>query len=223
MNALTMKAAQLNNRGAALLEKGLLEEASFTFKEALRATRDELNKHERKSGLACNETCSGVRSATPLSFISDGLKSGGSSFLVYRMPERICEECMTPNSLHAIPSLIVASILFNLSLTHHLRAIASPSAASYSTALQLYEHTYRLIVQDENVDNFLPLAVLNNVAHLQYKMDNLHSAELTLGLLWRAVLDREEQEQANMHSPLEGFCTNVIRVNFKHSQPAAAA
>jgi hypothetical protein len=219
-----MKAAELNNRGVSLLELGQLEAASCAFKDALKATRDQLNllPADSENVLGTQRPDDSVRSWTPHSWITDRISSGGSSFLVYRVPERICPKGLTPNSLDSIPTSVVVSILFNLSLTHHLRAMASRSPAAYETALQLYEHTYRLITQDKSADLFLPLAVLNNVAHVQYKMENLLAADRTCGLLWRAVLDIEEQE-SSMSSMVEGFCTNVIQVTFKHSQSAAAA
>ena len=216
-----MKATELNNRGACFLEQGHLEEASSEFKEALKEVRDVLNRIPKESVDAAPSyrITDRRRTSTPQSWISDRISSRGSAFLVYSAPHQIVHECFTPNKS---PNAIPASIMFNLSLTHHMKAMANPSPAAYGTALQLYEHTYRLLARDESSEYLLLLAVMNNIAHVQYKMRDRCAAERTCSLLWSAVLEVEGQD-ATMSSKVDGFCTNVIQVFFKHSQSAAVA
>lgn len=219
-----MKATELNDIGSTLLEQGDLEAAALALKEALKATRDVLGEKV----ITSNETSldpryelsqTDARPSSRNAWIPDGVLPDGSPFLVYRSPESISRESRTTSmTLNGIS----ASILFNLSLTHHLRAMSSPIPALYDTSLKLYEHTYRLIAQDENTDHFLALAVLNNVAHIQYKLHNPEEAERTCGLLWGAVLEMEQRE-TKMSWMVDAFCKNVVQATFKHSQAAPAA
>ena len=216
-----MKAAALNSRGACFLEQGHLEEASSAFKEALKEIRDQMNRVPIDSVdvAPSNRIHDRRRVSTPQSWTSDRISSRGSLFLVYATPNQVCRDGVASNKS---PNSLSASIMFNLSLTHHMKAMASPSHAAYNTALQLYEYTYRLLSRDGSSEYVLLLAVMNNVAHVQYKMRDRLAAERTCSLLWRAVLDIEEQD-ATISSTVDGFCTNVIQVFFKHSQAAAVA
>jgi hypothetical protein len=216
-----MKATALNNRGACFLEQGHLEEASSAFKEALKEIRDQMNRFptDGEDVAPSNRINDRRRVSTPQSWTSDRISSRGSVFLVYATPNQVCRDGVEPNKS---PNWLSASIMFNLSLTHHMKAMASPSPAAYNTALQLYEYTYRLLSRDASSEYVLLLAVMNNVAHVQYKMRDRLAAERTCSLLWRAVLDIEEQD-TTISSTVDGFCTNVIQVFFKHSQAAAVA
>lgn len=205
-----------------LLGEGRLEEAASTFKAALKSTRDLLqtNTVEASASPAVtgHDCVKPTRQLTPDVWISDSATPEGSTFLVYRAPDVICSTALTP-SLNSMS----ASILFNLALTHHLKAMSRPSpAAAFATVTQLYEHTYRLVAQEPDADRFLALAILNNLAHVHYRMSNLADAERMCGLLWGAVLEAEK-EDPGVEPLFEGFYTNVIHVTFRHSQSAAAA
>jgi hypothetical protein len=218
---LNMKPTEMNNHGATLLDEGRLEEAASAFKGALKATRDLLQANPladtTASRSACSSKCVRPRPLTLDMWISDFAISEGSDFLVYSAPERFGGSTSTPSF-----NCLSASILFNLSLTHHLKAMSTPTPAGFAKVAQLYEHTYRLVAQEPGTDRFLALAILNNLAHVHYRMQNHADAERMCGLLWDAVLEGEN-ENAGVQSLFEGFHTNVIHVTFRHSQSAAAA
>jgi hypothetical protein len=224
MNKMTsnMKPIELNNHGAALLDEGRLEEAASAFKGAFKSTRDLLQANplaETTASRAEENKCVKPRLLTLDMWISDLATPEGSDFLVYSAPERLGGTTSTPSSLNNISA---ASILFNLALTHHLKAMSRPSPAAFATVTQLYKHTYRIAAQEPDTDRFLPLAILNNLAHVHYRMQNLADAERMCGLLWDAVLEAEKND-SGVKSLFEGFYTNVIHVTFRCSQSAAAA
>jgi len=212
------------------MEQGRLEEAVAAFREALKMTSAQLqNVPEEKVNVSAYHRSEGTRRlSSPQSWISNEVSSKGSPFLVYSSAEKIRQESLTLDesctSSISTPFLsIVTKILFNLSLTYHMKAMTShlPEPV-YGNALQLYEHTYNVIAQSQGMGDFLRLAILNDVAHIHYKTRDFVAAERSCGLLWRAVLDMEGFE-SRMSPIVEGFCKNVIHVTFNCSQPAAAA
>jgi len=212
---------ELNNYGASLVSQGKLKDAVATFKDALKSARDLLQstllQGEKSSKPSPNRTI--TRPLSPGVWLSDDKFPGRSNFLVYSQPERI-DLSSQEKSLNSMS----AEILFNLALTHHLEALSNPPKAAFAIVIQLYEHAYRLFTQTDDGDSFLALAVLNNLAHVHCKLQNMDDAEKICGLLWGAVLDAQNQDDSEHSlSAFEEFFTNVVHIAFKHSQQAAAA
>lgn len=221
---MTTNLVALNNYGADLLDSGRLGDAAATFKETLKATRELLKVDppapaEEAPG-STNFAKDMRRRISPNMWYSDITSVEGSSFLVYILAERIDVSSQDNKG----PSLnsISASVLFNLALTHHMKAISSPSQAAFAAVAQLYEHSYRLAIQALDGDHFLALATLNNLVHVQAKLHNMEDAERICGLLWGAVLE-VDTEDSESSSTFEGFFANVVHIAFKHSHSAAAA
>lgn len=225
----------LNNVGTACLYKGELEQAASAFKESLREVKSVLCEVDQQmmdedlppkaSTSTTQLSCEPSRHITPDMWMVDVAAHQGSDFLVYRAPERIHETGRSsdsmedPRSRTRVLNRMSAAILFNLSLTHHLKAISSPSREAFNTVLKLYEHSYRLVAQEVGGDRFLAMVILNNLAHVHYRLHNLADAERLCSLLWGAVLDMEKRHT----SSFEGFYSNVIHVTLRHSHSAAAA
>jgi tetratricopeptide (TPR) repeat protein len=218
--ASTNRPVNLNNEGVNFLNVGLYDDAARSFKEALSLTRDMLvRQQECKLDGQPNQAS---RESYPVIldrdlWLSDTGIVGGCAFMVFQAPVKIQQ------SLDDIPlNRLSAMILFNFALSHHLKATSSEGCTSYEKIIQLYEHAYRLFSQETKCDSFiLTLAIVNNLAHLHYKLRNEKDAERLCSALWGAVLLAERC--AVDTSQLEGFFSNVIHVAFKHSQSAPAA
>jgi hypothetical protein len=181
----------LNNEGVDYLEKGNLESAALVLRDALAATKQLMKDREEKSQAVrihgpmistCQQpTAFPVCESAPVelhaSFPSNP-NEGNQSDSTTASDDYVFRRAYKLNKEHHGSCSPICSLtcMFNLALTHHLRALDPSSAGktqhfkSLQAATKLYELTYTMLMQDDDgiscFTSLMALAIINNLAHI---------------------------------------------------------
>jgi hypothetical protein len=148
---------------------------------------------------------------------------------LYKHPVQVCNSSDTSDEHVEILSY---SIVYNLALCHHLRAMSETSSIHegyLKGAIFLYKHAQTLLMnQSTKLDMLHTLAIVNNMGHAYHLLHNEHTAKLCFQRLLQAIMGLSENDQSDPRVrtrnrlPLDGFLSNIMSLLGSSSGAPAA-
>ncbi len=237
-------AKKLNNRAALLITKQSYDESIALLSRALKLTE---NAYENKnaecnhSPPACNsinlDSCVTMEQESYLSLLDNAdsehrkqhsivskkdeqanTKTGSQEeSFVYSNPLLVPKCCIEED--HYMGIVLTLMILFNLSLAHHLKAVATDDSQKCNKlldqSLKLYELTYQLhIDSDQSVGSLrFTMIIANNLGQIHKLAGNTEKHQLCLQHLLSAIMYMLDSFGLRLDSrDMDGFYQSVLPI-----------
>ena len=206
---LIKQASKMNSAGVHALSLGNAQTAYQSFRQALQALSSAAALCDQEVRfMNCDEskTCSAWQATCLSSCIIPGLEDEGNYICDNALVYNIQGKSMNSDSI----AICCHYTMFNLALTLHQRGISVGSQSNLLSAGRMYEQCLKLgadlpgSFEDNNV---IKMAVLNNVAQLQYSLGQFEAAVETLQTI-RALL-----QETNLEECVSPAITSFLRLD----------
>jgi hypothetical protein len=149
---------------------------------------------------------------------------------IYKEPMYITNISKFSGDESTITTIFFTAIIFNLSLSYHLKGIESKddslSRINLEKSKRLYELTFQIHAQLTETNILLTTAILNNLSLVNKALNNQYDADRCDRHLLRALLlivDRGGVLTEENKKVLDGFMGNVMHLVMEQSPVASAA
>ena len=220
-----------NNEGACRINKGAYASAISELLAALRFIKKAMNKSSYKDAASTVMHQHSTLETEPFSyeFETEVESTSFSTRFVYKYPLQIRWE--SANECRDSCNKAASTIVFNLALVHHLRAMhtADPRTISRNDDLNksvcFYEKAYVLQLNEKCGESGIrAMATLNNLAHVNHLQHNEYRArqcwQMLLSLI---VLVTDACSTNNNNGDLSCFLGSVTHLILRQAESAPAA
>ena len=251
--------AELNNRACIYIHQGDYENAITILKEGLQIAKqstkeaqEEQSHHCCSSSAAtttpttqspqdCHDESAAVASfeMTPGEVLKTTAQAASTAAAKFRCgdPSKpfVCDDPIPITSFPItmegddIVAYLSFTLLFNLALSYHLRALQDDSMCRevssrlFETAQRLYEYTFQLQSQLTEVSVLTTVALLNNLAQVHKSLKNEFEAYQCEKLLLSALLLIVDMGEPAWKDRVDSYMCNVMHLIFTESGVAASA
>jgi hypothetical protein len=223
---------EMNNRAALLMENGLYKEAIevldntlMTKQDILRNDGQEALEHTSSAkDLHLFQDSIGQSPRKPLTTVVN-FESNDEDF-IYRSPIRATELPEEDGDEDFDEFTVSVVIIFNMALSHHLRAIQGRKVnqTRLRKALKLYELSFFMQMKGEGqLSTTQALALVNNCGQIYKQLDRQRKANKFFQLMLSTLMAMIEGGEAEEVDELEGFMWNASRIILMDPALAPAA
>ena len=239
-------AAELNNRACVLIQNADYDEAITILKEGLQIAKQSTKEAQQQA----QNCCSSLSAEEPQETSPQGCSNDYSAIASFQMPPKeaasairrqdpsnafVCDDplpitgfssTMDSDDTVAYLSFI---LLFNLALSYHLRAMQDDipskevSTRLLETAQRLYEYTFQLQSQLNDMSVLTTVALLNNLAQVHKILKNDYEAHQCDKLLLSALLLIVDMGEPEWKDRVDSYMCNVMHLIFAESAMTASA
>ena len=232
---------QLNNQGVQFLQEGHYEDATYCFIEAMQginrqmvsppvdlgssitAESDHSSYFISLDGQDDYYDCCSPYPTTPSHDAGSDLFLFRSALLLSGDREKSSDCCSTSCSNTSFTKSTFVTVLYNLALSYHLKALDLQDIQSLTQALSYYQIAYRVVVSGATASLPQVMAIFNNIGHVHRLLRNDDGAKNCFQHLLSVMMLVQQTGEVNRINKWDGFLSNVFGLIGEGPNPASAA
>lgn len=243
--------SQLNNQGVQFLQEGHYEDATYCFIEAMQGINrqmvsppvdltssisSESSDHssyfislDGQDDYYDDPCCTPHHPTTTRARPSH---DAGSELFLFRSAllllsgdhdEKGSDCCSTCCSNSSFTKSTFVTVLYNLALSYHLKALELNDIQSLTQALSYYQIAYRVVVSGATAPLPQVMAIFNNIGHVHRLLRNDDGAKNCFQHLLSVMMLVQQTGEVNRINKWDGFLSNVFGLIGEGPNPASAA
>jgi tetratricopeptide (TPR) repeat protein len=222
MPRLLFEAAKYNDKGVALLDEGLGEQAIAYFNKGLQACREIAKKIEAGPDLNYRLSSSNISLDACMKTSSSDDESS-STYYIHRHAIVLPTRFLRHHLLDTF-AILPAILIFNQALAHHLVGLTKRDSRWFKKSVKLYETGFNHVMQKEmwDLSACYVLACLNNIAVIYCSLNQMDTAHRCFQQLLSTLLFLVNTEHQSSNK-IQVYFQTVSHLMCEEAPTAAAA